>query len=361
MVIAKSNIQHVKPYIPGKPIEELRGELGITCDIYKYNSNENPIGPSPLAIKAIQDTLCHTHFYPDDSKYSLKVKLAQQHQVNMNQILIGNGSVELILLMGLAFTDSHHSMVFSDIAFIIPKIVAQIVGCSAKTVPHKNFVCDLDGLLDAIDDNTKIVYIDNPNNPSGTCNSKAEMDAFMKKVPDHVLVVLDEAYYEYSVGDKFPDSESYLASGKHVLILRTFSKVHGLAGLRVGYGISTPEIMESMMKVRMPFNLNRLAHVAAEAALEDKEHVAKSVEINNVGLKYLYEAFDSMGLKYEKSCANFILVHFDFDAMDLFTKLRQMGLVTRTCHPYGIPNSLRITVGTEEMNERLIKGMKSVL
>jgi histidinol-phosphate aminotransferase len=314
-----------------------------------------------LALEAIRKSLPDCHLYPDDAKYSLKVKLAKLHNVKKNQILIGNGSVELILMMGLAYTEPRHSMVFSDIAFIIPKIVTQIIGCKANLVPHKKFVCDLDGLLAAIDETTRIVYIDNPNNPAGTCNTREEMDAFMEKVPDHVLVVLDEAYYEYSISDTFPDSEGYLAAGKNVLILRTFSKVHGLAGLRVGYGISTPEIIESLMKVRMPFNLNRLAHVAAEAALDDKDHVAKSVEVNREGLKYFYSAFDSLGLAYEKSCANFLLTHFERDTMDLFTQLRQMGLVVRPLHNYGLPNSLRITVCTQDMNERLIKGMKKVL
>jgi len=270
MVQPKDNIFSIKPYIPGKPIEELRGELGIVGQILKFNSNENPAGPSPLAIEALKLAMPEIHLYPDDSKFALKAKLSAIHQIQQDQIVIGNGSVELIIFAGMTFLAPNDSIMISDRSFIIPKIVASILGRKIQVIPTQNSKYDLTAMLDAIDETTKIIYIDNPNNPTGTCNSKDEMNSFFEKVPDDILVILDEAYYEYAKDFDYPDSENYLRLGKNVLILRTFSKVHGLAGLRVGYGFSNPEISMALAKVRMPFNVNRLAHLAAEAALDDQ-------------------------------------------------------------------------------------------
>ena len=361
MVQPRDNIFAINPYIPGKPIEELRGELGIMGEILKFNSNENPAGPSPLAMKAAIEAMTEVHLYPDDSKYALKSKLSDLHKVPRDQIVIGNGSVELIMFAGQAFLAPGDKIMISDRSFIIPKIVASILGRKVQIVPTKNYKYDLMAMLDAIDQTTKIIYIDNPNNPTGTCNSKEEVDSFMEKVPDNILVIFDEAYYEYAMKKDYPDSEKYLRQNKNILILRTFSKVHGLAGLRVGYGFSNPEISKAIMKVRMPFNVNRLAHVAAAAALDDEEHVKRSLSVNKEGLEMLYGEFDAMGLDYVKSCTNFIMVNFQQEANDIFIKLRKMGLVTRTIKEYGLPNSLRITVASEEMNRKLIVGLKKVL
>jgi len=361
MVLPKKNILGIKPYIPGRPIEELRSELGILGDILKFNSNENPVGPSPLATKSAIMALKEGHLYPDDSKYALKTRLSQKHNIQRDQIVMGNGSVELIMFAGMAFLSPNDSIMISDHSFIIPKIVASILGCKTRIIPNKNYEYDLDAMVEAIDETTKIIYIDNPNNPTGACKSKAEVDAFLKKVPAHVLVILDEAYYEYAKGGDYPESGKYVEQGKNVLVLRTFSKIYGLAGLRVGYGFSTKGISDALMKVRMPFNVNRVAHVAALAALNDQEHVKNSIDVNNQGLGLFYEELDKLGIEYVKSRANFVFANFPKDAKELFVDLRKMGLVARTVKEYGFPNSLRITVATEDMNRKFFEGLKKVL
>lgn len=361
MIHPRSNILKIKTYIPGKPIDKLRCGLGIDGDIHKYNSNENALGPSPRVIEALKDIICDCHLYPDDSLCNLKEKLSAQFGVSENQIVVGNGSVELILMAGLAYLGPEDSIVLTDVSFIMPKIVAQVVGCNIKVVPHKNYAHDLEGLLSSIDKTTKMVYLDNPINPTGTRIEKAKLDDFIQRVPDHVLVVVDEAYYEYALDDDYPDSAGYLSEGQNVLILRTFSKIHGLAGLRVGFSVTNQEVADCLMKVRPPFNVNRLAHVSACVSLDDVEHVTMSKEVNETGKSQLYAAFDELGLDYIRTWGNFILVHFEIDAVDVFTPLQAEGLVTRTCLEYGLPRSLRITVADEKRNEKLIHGLRKTL
>lgn len=361
MIHPRSNILKIKTYIPGKPIDKLRCEFGIDGDIYKYNSNENALGPSPRAIDALKDILCECHLYPDDSQCNLKEKLSAQFGVSENQIVVGNGSVELILMAGLVYLCPEDSIVITSVSFIMPKIVARIIGCKIKFVPHLNYAHDLEAMLAAIDETTKMVYLDNPINPTGTRVEKAELDDFIRRVPEHVLVIVDEAYYEYALDDDYPDSAGYISEGRNVLTLRTFSKIHGLAGLRVGYGASNKEVADCLMKVRPPFNVNRLAHVSACVAMDDLEHIEKSKKVNEAGKSQLYSEFDKLGLDYIPSWGNFILVHFERDAVDVFTRLQAKGLVTRTCLEYRLLKSLRITVADEERNEKLVLGLREVL
>ena len=339
----------------------LKRELGILGDIHKYNSNENPLGPSSRAIEALKQALGQCHLYPDDSQCNLKDKLSVMHHVPRERIIIGNGSVELILLVGLAYLSDQDNIILSDPSFIMPKIVAQIVGCKTKIVPTRNYTHDLQAMLDAVDDSTKIIYIDNPNNPTGTYNTAQQLDRFFQQVPEHILVILDEAYYEYAQGNDCPNACDYLAAKKNVLVLRTFSKIYGLAGLRIGYGISGQQIIDSLMKVRIPFNVNRLAHVSACVALDDQQHVERSRNVNEQGKDRLYTAFGAMGLDFQKSKTNFILVHFDKSANEVFSALQKHGIITRTCLEYGLEKSLRITVSDEERNEKLVQTLLRVL
>lgn len=361
MVSPRKDLAGIRPYRPGKPIEELARELGIEGEIIKLASNENPLGPSPKAIKAIREDLSQTHLYPDDHAFRLKRALADRYGVREEEVIIGNGSVELIYSVALAYLEPEDVGLTSEEAFIIFQIAVKVAGREVVLTPHRNFRHDLQAITHAITPKTKVVYLANPNNPTGTMLTREEMDGFMARIPEGVLVVLDDAYHEYVRDPDYPDPINYFRAGRDVLILRTFSKAHGLAGLRIGYGIAKPEIIQALMKVRYPFNANRLGQIAALAALEDSEHIRRSVELNEAGKEYLYRELGKLGLFYLKSHTNFIFVDVKRDSTQVFEGLQRMGIITRPVKEYNLPTALRITVGSPKQNSRLIEALRTVL
>jgi histidinol-phosphate aminotransferase len=357
----KSNLACIKCYKPGKPIEEVVRELKLRGEVIKLASNENPIGPSPRAVAAMRRVLTEMQLYPDDSCFYLKRRLAAKYDCGEDQIILGNGSVEIILFAALAYLSPAESAVMSDGAFIMYKIATQVAGGQVISTPMKNYLHDLDAMADAITSDTRLVFIANPNNPTGTMVGKAALARFMARVPETVLVILDQAYREYISDPDYPDAFDYLRDGRNIMILRTFSKIYGLAGLRVGYGFSRPELLAEICKMRLPFNISRIGQVAALAALDDAAHIRRSVRSNEAGKAFLYEACRKLGLKYVPSYANFILVDFKRDTAEVFDKLQRKGVIARPIREYGFPNALRISIGTEPQNEKLVRSLKAVL
>lgn len=357
----KDNIKAIIPYKPGKPIEEVVKELGLKGEIIKLASNENPLGTSPLALKAMKKALKGSNLYPDDNCFYLRNAMSQKFNVGPEEIIIGNGSVEILPLVTLSYLSSDENAIVSKGAFIWYKIAVNIAGGQLIEVPMKNYTHDLKAMLNAINEKTRLIFIANPNNPTGTIVKKEELDKFIENVPENILVIIDEAYYEYIRDPEYPDSIKYLKSNKNVLILRTFSKIYGLAGIRLGYGFTRGEIVENLMKVRISFNANRLSQIAGISALEDEKFVQMSYEMNEEGKRYLYDAYKELGLFYLPSYGNFIFVDFGRDSQIVFEALLQKGIITRTIKEYGFPTALRITIGTERQNKKLIETLKKIL
>jgi histidinol-phosphate aminotransferase len=356
MITVSENIKNITPYVPGKPIEELERELGISGSI-KLASNENPLGPSPKAMAAIKKAVEGLNRYPDGSGFYLSQALAKKYGVDISQIILGNGSNELIELVVRTFVRSGDEIISADPSFVVYKMITQAADGTNVIVPCRDMRHDLDAMAERITQKTRIVFIANPNNPTGTMNSKAEMDRFMDRVPDHVIVAVDEAYFEYVTHAEYPDSLDYLKDGKNILALRTFSKIYGLAGLRIGYGITTAAIAEMMNKVRQPFNTNSLAQAGALAALADRKHVEKSVAINNEGKQYLYQSFQQLGISYIPTETNFIMFETQMDSRDLYGALLKTGVIIR---PMG-PKRLRVTIGLPEENKRFITELEKII
>ncbi len=356
MIQVSDNIKNISPYVPGKPIEELERELGITGSI-KLASNENPLGPSPRAVTAVKKVVEGLNRYPDGSGFYLSQALAKKLDVELNQVILGNGSNELIDLAVRTFVNPGDEVVSADPSFVVYKMITQAASGVNVIVPCKDLRHDLDAMAAAITPKTKLVFVANPNNPTGTMNTKAEMDRFMGSVPDHVLVCVDEAYYEYVTRADYPESLDYLREGKNILALRTFSKIYGLAGLRIGYGITRPEIAELLNKVRQPFNANTLGQVGALAALSDRKHVEKSVTLNNEGKQLLYREFDRLGVSYVQTETNFILFETQLDGKDLYAGLLKKGVIIR---PMG-GKRLRVTIGLPDENKRFVAELEAIL
>ncbi len=354
MLQTPEHIKSIKPYVPGKPVEELERELGIKGSV-KLASNENPIGPSSLAIKAIRKGLSNINRYPDGSCYYLKEALSEKLGISQEELIFGNGSNEVIELAVRTFLMRGDEAIMAHPSFVVYSMIVQAAGSKSIIVPLKEWRHDLKGMASMITDRTRIIFIANPNNPTGTINTKAEMDSFMRRVPDGVLIVIDEAYYEYVTSKEYPDSIRYVREGRDVLILRTFSKIYGLAGLRVGYGISRPDIINEMNKVRQPFNINTLAQRAAIAALEDTEHISKARDINEKGKEFLYSEFRLMGIDFLPTEANFIFIFLKEKCSSLvYNELLREGVIVR---PMG-EGHLRVTIGLPRENRRLIRAMK---
>jgi histidinol-phosphate aminotransferase len=356
MIPVSENIKSISPYVPGKPIEELERELGISGSI-KLASNENPLGPSPKAVNAVRKALEGLNRYPDGSGFYLSQALAKSLGVDLNQVILGNGSNELIELAVRTFVQPGEEVVSADPSFVVYKMITQAAGGTNVIVPCKDMRHDLDAMAERITPRTRIVFIANPNNPTGTMNTKAEMDRFMAKVPDHVLVAVDEAYYEYVTHADYPDSLDYLRDGRNVLSLRTFSKIYGLAGLRIGYGVTIAAVAELMNKVRQPFNTNSLAQIAALAALSDRKHVEKSVSVNNEGKQFLYREFERLGISYIPTETNFIMFETALEGRAIYERLLKTGVIIR---PMG-PKKLRVTIGLPEENKRFAAALEEAL
>lgn len=350
----------IRPYPPGKPIEEVERELGRTA--IKLASNENPLGPSPKAQEAIQHYLSHIHFYPDGSGYYLRQKLAEIHEIPPNQIILGAGSTDLIELVAKTFlSGSADEAITSESAFYMYKLAVEDMGAGLVETPMRDLTFDLAGIAQAVSARTKVVYLGNPNNPTGTMFAADDLERFLAALPPRVLVVLDEAYYEYVRQSDYSRSVDLVRAGKNLLVLRTFSKVHGLAGIRLGYGLGNPELIECLQRIRSPFNASSLAQVAGIAALDDTEHVAKSVECNSREMKFLTSEFTLMGIHYTPSYGNFLLMETGRDCEEDFIRLLHQGVIVRPMKLYGFPTSLRVTVGRHEENERLLEALERVL
>lgn len=351
-------ISNLVAYPPGKPIEEVEREYGIKGSI-KLASNENPLGPSPKAVEAINRYVPSIHRYPDGSCYYLKEKLSEKLGIAKSKIIFGNGSNEIIELIVRAFLRPGDEAVMAHPAFIVYQLIVQAAGGKNVILPLKDFTHDLERMAGAVTEKTRLVFITNPNNPTGTIVKRGEFERFLSRVPEDVIIVMDEAYFEYVSDPEYPNGMDYI-NDRLVVSLRTFSKIYGLAGLRVGYGVASEEIIKLLEKVRQPFNVNSLAQVAALAALDDQGHVEKSVKINNDGLAYLYGELDGMGLSYVKSHANFFLIDMKGDGVKVYQDLMREGVIVRPMGIYDLKNYLRVTVGLPEENKRFIKALKTV-
>lgn len=358
--LASPYLRGLIPYSPGKPIEEVERELGIPESV-KLASNENPLGPSPLALAALRGALPNVHRYPDGGGHRLSHALAGHWDVSPDMVILGNGSNELLELAGRCFLVPGDEAVYAKQAFIVYDLVAQVTGASKVAVPLKDFTHDLEGMRAAISARTKLVFVANPNNPTGTAVAPRALEAFLAGVPPDVLVVLDEAYYEYLPPDLLPDSLRFAREGRLTLVLRTFSKIYGLAGLRIGYGIGPAPLIALLNRAREPFNTNSLAQAAATAALGDDEHVRNTRATTETGRKYLAEQCRALGLSVVPSVANFLLVDVGRPGPAVADALLRQGVIVRPVAGYGFPTHLRISVGTPPENERCIAALRQVL
>jgi len=358
--LVKENIRRLKPYSPGKPIEEVEREFGIT-DIVKMASNENPLGPSPKALAAMREALNKVALYPDGSCFRLKKALAAHWGVSEDEFIIGNGSDELIHYIGVTFLSEGDEVIQADPSFVRYEAAACLSNCACIMAPLRNFTHDLEAMADRITDRTRLVFVANPNNPTGTAVTQQDVERFMAGLPERVIAVFDEAYYEYVERPEFPEMLDYVREGANVIILRTFSKIYGLAGLRVGYGTARPEIIKCLNQVREPFNVNSVAQAGALASLQDSEQVERSRRVNSEGKRFLYREFEAMGLPYVPTEANFVLVDIKRDCRPVFTELLKRGVIVRTGDIFGLPTFFRVTIGTEADNRRFIQTLREVL
>jgi histidinol-phosphate aminotransferase len=352
-------IRTLVPYAPGKPIEEVEREYGIANSI-KLASNENPLGPSPMAMRVIREKLADLHLYPDGDCFYLKRTLANNLAISSDQLIFGNGSNEIIELAVRTFMRPGDEAVMARQAFIVYKLIVQAAGGVAKQVPLRDFTHDLESMANAISSKTRIVFLANPNNPTGTIYRRRDFERFLERVPPDVLIIADEAYFEYVDVSDYPDSLQYHNHGRTLLSLRTFSKLYGLAGLRIGYGIGAKEIVGLMERVRQPFNINAVAQWAALAALDDREHKQRSLAANRQGMAYLLQELDRLGIDYVPSHANFVLLRVG-NGEAAFKQLLAQGIIVRPMTAYEFPAYLRVTVGTMEENRKFIEGLENTI
>jgi len=354
------HIQSLTPYPPGKPIEELERELGITGSI-KMASNENSLGPSPKAVEAIKQNLSKLHRYPDGSCYYLAEALSKKLGVSAQQLVFGNGSDEIIVLLAAAFVQPGDEVITSHPSFLVYPKATQAQNGINRVVPLKDMRHDLDAIAGLVTEKTRLIFLDNPNNPTGTIFTREEFDAFLNKIPENVIVVLDEAYVDFVRQKKAVKAFDYLGSKTPVVSLRTFSKAYGLAGLRVGYGVMPAEIADCLHRVRGPFNVNSLAQVAAIAAIDDDEHYRKTLEMTWAGIDFLNRGFSRLGLGPKPTETNFFLVDVKRNGKEFYQALLRKGVIIRAMTAYGYPEYIRVTAGTRAENERLLTAVKEVL
>jgi histidinol-phosphate aminotransferase len=353
------HIRTLIPYTPGKPIEEVEREFGISGSV-KLASNENPLGPSPKALNAIRERITELNFYPDGDCFYLKQHLAEKLKVAPEQLIFGNGSNELIELAVRTFLNAGDEAVMAEQAFIVYQLVIQAAGGIRRAVPLRDFTHDLDAIGAAITPRTRIIFLANPNNPTGTIYRRDSWERFLTRVPDRALLIVDEAYFEYVEDRDYPDSLAYQQSGKTLLTLRTFSKLYGLAGLRIGYGIGSQEVIALMQRVRQPFNINAPAQWAARAALDDDDHVRRSLEVNRIGLEYLGRELTRLGFDHVPSHANFVLVNVG-NGDEVFKQLLLQAIIVRPMRVYDFPEYIRVTVGLPEENHKFIAALERTI
>ena len=352
--LIKDNVLNIEQYVPGKPIELLRRELGLKGEIYKMASNENPLGPSPKALEAIQNSLHESNFYPDNSCYFLREKLGKNLGVAPGNIFVGNGTTELIYLTGIAFLNPQDKIIMSESGFLQAKLTAQVVNSQLIEVPLRGYCHDLNKILEAVDEETKIVYLDIPMNPIGTSVDRQQFSEFMERIPKDVLVICDEAYYEYANKKSYPQTLKLVEEGRNVMILRTFSKLYGLAGFRVGYCVTKDDFIEALWKVSPPFSVNKIAQIGAVAALDDRDHVKKTLEMNQSGKNFLYLNLQRMSVDYIPSETNFVTINAKTDTRKLSEEMQKEGIIIRPLAMYGQPNFFRVTIGTPDQNQKFI-------
>lgn len=347
------------PYVTGKPVEEVERELGRPAR--KLASNENPLGPSPRVYEALEKNLARSHLYPDSAGYNLRLKLAAFHGIDMDQIILGAGSTEIIHLVARTFLSAEDEGITAESTFHVYRLAIEESGAALQLVPLRDLAVNLAAIRHAVTPRTKVVYLANPNNPTGTMFTAQEFLRFLNALPSRVLVVLDEAYYDYVLADGYAHPLNELLSRENVLLLRSFSKVYGLAGLRMGYGMGHRELIEALNRIRLPFNTSRLAQAAALAALEDREHVAQSVETNKRELRFITDELSLLGIRFTPSVANFILIDTARDCEHDFLRLLEEGVIVRPMKLYGFPSSIRVTIGTHEDNEIFLEALKRTL
>jgi histidinol-phosphate aminotransferase len=350
------DIAALSPYVPGKPIEELQREMGL-ARVIKLASNENPLGPSPKALAVLNEGLSTLHRYPDGGGFRLREALAERWKVTSDHIILGNGSDEILGLLARTFLSPGDEAVMADHTFVIYKMEVLAAHGKAVTVPLKQWRHNLPSMADAVTPRTRLIFVCNPNNPTGTMVSADEVDGFLARMPEGVIVVFDEAYFEYVRSSEFPDSMAYVKQGRNVIVLRTFSKIYGLAGLRIGYGVTTPEITNYLNRVRPPFNANSMAQRAALAALADDEHVATSRAVNRAGMEQVVGGLKALGLSPIPSEANFIFVDVARDGRQVFENLLRQGIIVR--HIEG--RMIRVTIGQREENEAFLIALAKAL
>ena len=357
--LATPGVAGILPYQPGKPIEELERELGLS-NIIKLASNENAFGPSPAVVQGLarfKDLLR----YPDGNGFLLKRALAGFHHIDPRQITLGNGSNDILDLVVRVFVTDRDETLYARHAFAIYPIVTQAVGARAVEVPARNWGHDLDAMAAAITDRTRVIFIANPNNPTGTWLRGDELDAFMQRVPENVIVLMDQAYFEYVLEAGYPDCITWVRRYPNLIATRTFSKVYGLAALRVGYSVSHPDVADLLNRVRQPFNVNSVALQLAEIALGDQAHIKKCIECNRTGLRQLAEGLDGMGIHFIPSVANFLCLDLQQPAAELYQSLLREGVIVRPIAGYGMPDHLRVTVGLPEENRYFLEALAKVL
>jgi len=350
-------IEQVELYPPGKPIAEIRRVYGISGELVKLNSNENCLGPSPLAVQAISQALGDIHLYPDNSAYELKARIGELYKTSPEQIIIGNGSNELIQFIAMTFLLPGQEVLTATPTFLLYGIMGRALGGRITEVPLRHFAYDLEAMAAAITGDTKLIFISNPNNPTGTAVSGAAFAGFMEAVPQDAIVVLDEAYAEYVTSSDYPDALAYVARGRNVIMLRTFSKAYGLAGLRIGFAIAPARLVRYLERVREPHNANVLAQRAALAALDDAAHLASTRENNCLGREYLGAQLAGLGLSFVPTQANFVLVHIGPRAGDVYPALLQDGVMVRAIAGHGLDHYLRVTIGRPAENEKFIAAL----
>ncbi len=365
--LAVKGVQSLKPYLPGKPIEELERELGVTNTL-KLASNENTMGPSPLALQAMQKAIQEVDLYPDGNGFVLKQKISDKFKINTNQITLGNGSNDILDMVARTFLGKGREAIFSEYAFAVYPISTQAVGATARIAKafdadhdENPYGHDLDAMKALINENTRVIFVANPNNPTGTWLKSAELKQFLSEVPKDIIVVVDEAYFEYVENEEYPNTMEWLNTFPNLIVSRTFSKAYGLAGLRVGYAICSEAIADLLNRVRHPFNVNTVSILAATAALDDDNHLNNCVEMNTKGIKFWRAACQYRGLDYIPTVGNFITIDFEQDAMPIYEGLLREAVIVRPIANYGLPNHLRISISTPEDNQRCLDALDKVL
>jgi histidinol-phosphate aminotransferase len=358
--LVRKGIESLTPYPPGKPAEELERESGIVGAI-KLASNENPLGPSPKAIMAIKENLNNIQRYPDGSCYGLRQKLAKKFRLPMSKIIVGNGSDEIIGLVVYTFLSPDEEVILPTPTFLLYEKVVEGFGGKIVTAPLRDFFIDLPAIRKAVAAETKIIFISNPNNPTGKAIKKEELSDFLYSLPSDVIVVLDEAYIEFATDPEVGSAVELLESYPLLVVLRTFSKAYGLAGLRIGYGLASELMIESMNRIRQPFNANYLAQVGALAALDDDEFVEETLTVIRHGLEFLYSQLDRIGLEYLTTQTNFFLIKTPLGAEETYRRMLREGVIVRPMEAFGLKDYIRITVGLPEENERFIKTLEKIL